>query len=333
MKAFNLIREKRGAEMIAVQRSTVVADMLLISMTVLSAQGLKVSLLGTGSPIPVMGRFGPSTLVEAGPEKLLIDCGRGATLRLWQLGIPLGSVTAVFLTHLHSDHTVGIPDLWLTGWLGLPFGQRSGPFRVWGPSGTKELMASLGKAYGTDIKFRIAEGMSDEGVAITAQEITQGVVYERNGVKVTAFEVDHASAKPAFGYRIDYGGHSVVLSGDTRLSENLIRFAKGADLLVHEVASARAELLKKSQLSRTIVGLHTTPEEAGTVFTRVKPRLAVYSHVVLITTDPEFTPPTIPEVLSWTRKTYDGPLEMGEDLMTVEIGTEITIHRPISSAR
>lgn len=280
-----------------------------------------------------MNRFGPSTLVEAAPEKLLVDCGRGATLRSWQLGIPLGSITALFLTHLHSDHTVGIPDLWLTGWLGLPFGHRSGPFRVWGPSGTKELMASLGKAYGTDIKFRIAEGMSDEGVAITAQEITQGVVYERNGVKVTAFEGDHGSAKPAFGYRIDFQGHSVVLSGDTRLSENLIRFAKTTDLLIHEVASARPELLKESQLARTIVGLHTTPQEAGAVFTRVKPRLGVYSHVVLITTDPAFTPPTIPEVLSWTRKTYNGPLEMGEDLMTFEIGTEITMHRAVQPAR
>ncbi len=319
--------------MASVRRTTVITGVLMMSITVLSAQGLKVSLLGTGSPIPIMTRFGPSILVEAGPEKLLIDCGRGATLRLWQLGIPLGSVTALFLTHLHSDHTVGIPDLWLTGWLGVPFGHRSGPFRIWGPSGTKELSASLEKAYQTDIKFRVSEGLSAEGVAISAQEITQGVVYERNGAKVTAFEVDHASAKPAFGYRIDYQGHSVVLSGDTRPSENLIRFAKGADLLIHEVAAARAELLEKSQVARTIVGLHTTPEEAGAVFTRVKPQLAVYSHVVLISTDPAFTVPTTAEVLSWTRKTYDGPLEMGEDLTTFEIGTEIKTHRAVALAR
>jgi ribonuclease Z len=125
----------------------------------------------------------------------------------------------------------------------------------------------------------------------------------------------------------------VVLSGDTRVSENLIRFSKGADLLIHEVAWARPELQKKSQAARIIIGLHTTPEEAGTVFARVKPRLAVYSHVVLVTTDPAFTEPTSADVLNLTRKTYDGPLEMGEDLMTINIGDKIDVHRSASAAR
>jgi ribonuclease Z len=176
----------------------------------------------------------------------------------------------------------------------------------------------------------LGTGSPQEGIAILARDITQGLIYEKNGVTVTAFEVDHATAKLAFGYRIDYGGHSVVFSGDTRLSENLIRFSKGADLLVHEVAWARPELLNKSEAARIIIGLHTTPEEAGTVFTRVKPRLAVYSHVVLVTTDPDFTAPTSTDVLKLTRKTYDGPLEMGEDLMTIGIGDKIDIHRSAS---
>ncbi len=226
--------------------------LLLLFCTYMSspAQDLKVTLLGTGSPLPIIDRFGPSTLVEAGPEKLLIDCGRGSSLRLWQLRIPLGDVTAVFLTHLHSDHVVGIPDLWLTGWLGNPFGHRAGPFRVWGPTGTEELMRNLEKAFQGDIGFRIAEGMSPQGVAVLAQDVSQGVVYEKNGVKVTAFAVDHGTAKPALGYRIDYGGRSVVLSGDTRFSENLIGFSKGADVLIHEVAGARAQLLTKSEVAR-----------------------------------------------------------------------------------
>jgi ribonuclease Z len=152
-------------------------------------------------------------------------------------------------------------------------------------------------------------------------------------VKVAAFEVDHATARPAFGYRIEYGGRSVVFSGDTRVSENLIRFSKGADLLVHEVAWARAELQRKSEAARIILGLHTTPEEAGTVFARVRPRLAVYSHVVLVTTDPAFTEPTSADVLKLTRKTYDGPLEMGEDLMTISLGDKIDVHRSASPTR
>jgi ribonuclease Z len=298
-----------------------------------AAQDFKVTLLGTGSPIPLIDRFGPSTLVEAGREKLLIDCGRGASMRLWQLHIPLGSVTAVFLTHLHSDHTVGIPDLWLTGWLPPPFGHRTESFRVWGPTGTKELMTNLQKAFEADIRFRIKDGIPAEGVSAVATDILQGVVYEKNGVKVTAFEVDHRTAKPAFGYRIDYGGRFVVLSGDTRPSDNLIAFSKGADLLVHEVAWARPELLEKSAAARVIIALHTTPEQAGSVFGAVKPRLAVYSHIVLVTTDPDVTEPTSADVIKLTRKTYQGPLEMGEDLMRIEIGNKIDVHRVAQTAQ
>lgn len=309
------------------------ALLLLFAFWDIRGQDLRVTLLGTGSPIPIIERFGPSTLVEAGPEKLLIDCGRGASLRLWQLHVPLGSVTAVFLTHLHSDHIVGIPDLWLTGWLPPPFGHRTQAFQIWGPIGTKELMTNLQKAFATDIRFRMADGIPEKGIAVMAQDIAQGPVYERGGVKVTAFEVDHATAKPAVGYRIDYRGRSVVLSGDTRPSENLIRFSRGADLLIHEVAWARPELLSKSEAARIIIGLHTTPEQAGVIFTRVKPRLAVYSHVVLVTTDPTFSEPSSADVLRLTRKTYDGPLEMGEDLMTIGIADRIEVRRFGSPAR
>ena len=302
---------------------------LLLAATNIPAQEFKVTLLGTGSPIPIMDRFGPSTLVEAGGEKLLIDCGRGASLRLWQLHVPLSGVTAVFLTHLHSDHIVGLPDLWLTGWLPpTSFAHRTGPFRIWGPAGTEEMMANLAKAFQADIRFRIADGIPPQGAVVVAKDVVQGVVFEKNGVKVTAFDVDHGEpVKPALGYRIDYGGRALVLSGDTRPSENLIRFAKGADVLIHEVAAAKPELLKKSEAARRVIAIHTTPEDAGAVFARVKPKLAVYSHIVLLTTDPAIAAPTNMDVMTLTRKTYDGPLELGEDLMTIEIGNKIEVHR------
>lgn len=284
--------------------------LLLMSLNI-GGQELKITLLGTGSPIPVLERFGPSILVEAGPEKLLIECGRGASLRLWQLHIPLGAATAVFLTHLHSDHVVGIPDLWLTGWLPPPFGHRTEAFQIWGPIGTKKMMANLQKAFATDIRFRMADGIPAQGIAIAAQDIVQGLVYERDG----------------FGYRIDYRGRSVVFSGHTRPSENLVRFSKDVDVLIHEVAWARPELLKKSQAARIIIGLHTTPRQAGIIFARVKPRLAVYSHIVLITTDPAFTEPSDADVLKLTRERYVGPLEMGQDLMTIRIGNNIDVRR------
>ena len=286
------------------------------------AQDFKVTLLGTGNPRPVMSRFGPSILVEAGKEKLLFDCGRGATQRLYQLNIPFEEVTGLFLTHLHSDHTVGIPDLWLTGWV---MG-RDTPLSMWGPTGTKAMMEHLQEAYAFDIHIRrdVDTKLPGAGAMVVAKDIEEGVVYERSGVKVTAFLVDHGEIKPAFGYRVDYGGHSVTMSGDTRPSENLIKFAQGTDVLIHEVIdpAAFAETASTDTLEqrKKIIEHHTTPEQAGIIFARVKPKLAVYSHIV---------PPDVPEVIPHTRKTYAGPLEVGEDLMSIEIGDKIQVHHPV----
>ena len=206
----------------------------------MTSADFRVTLLGTGVPIPSPERFGPSTLIEAGDQKLLIDAGRGAAIRLYQLGVPLGRLDALFLTHYHSDHTSGIPDVWLTGWLQSHFGTRKSPFRVIGPVGAKTLMEHLQRAYALDIKIRIAdEKLPPEGSAVAVEEFgTDGVVFDRNGVKVIAFEVDHGDViKPAYGYRIEYAGRIAVISGDTRYNTNVIKYGDGADLLVHEVAN------------------------------------------------------------------------------------------------
>jgi ribonuclease Z len=283
-------------------------------------QNLKVTLLGTGYPDPRMDRFGPSILVEAGKEKLLFDCGRGTAQRLAQLNIPSAEVSALFLTHLHSDHVVGIPDFWLTGWIR----GRKTPLRVWGPLGTVPMMAHLEEAFSFDIHVRrdVDEKLPAQGAVVIAKDIEQGVVYESGGIKVTAFAVDHGPVKPALGYRVDFAGHSVVMSGDTRFSENLIKFAQGTDVLIHEVIDpvafgAEAPFLTPEQ-RLVVIEHHTTPEQAGTVFNRVQPKLAVYSHIV-----PGDTANLIPQ----TRKTYRGPLEVGEDLTSIDIGEKIVVHR------
>ena len=276
------------------------------------------TLLGTGSPDLRMDRFGPSILVEAGNQKLLFDCGRGATLRIQQLGIDWNDVTALFLTHLHSDHIVGLPDLFLTGWL---LGRQT-PLRVWGPAGTQAMMSHLVEAFQFDIRMRQVDDLRPAAGAVAiAKDIGPGVVYENAGVKVTAFDVDHGPVKPAFGYRIDYEGHSLVLSGDTRYSENLIRFARGVDVLVHEVCLADPEALRASEHERHVMAHHISPEQAAVVFRLVKPKLAVYSHVVILGNG------TDAEIMALTRKTYSGPLELGEDLMAIELGEEIKIKR------
>jgi ribonuclease Z len=280
----------------------------------------RLTLIGSGNPVPEADRFGPATLVEAGDQKLLFDAGRGATIRLWQLKIPFSKVSPLFLTHFHSDHTVGIPDLWLTGWLGGPYGRRTTPFHVIGPTGTKELMTNLEHAYAADIRIRIAdEHYPPEGVKVIADEFAaEGVIYEKDGVRVTAFEVNHGDEiKPAYGYRVDYKGHSIVISGDTRFNENVIKYGTGVDVLVHEVAAVRPELLKDQQVQR-VMAHHTSPQEAGTVFTRAHPKLAVYTHFTLLAR-PQITAVTTDEVINQTRETYSGPLEAGEDLMSIDI--------------
>lgn len=287
-------------------------------------QEIKVTLLGTGTPAPVMNRFGPSILVEAGSQKFLFDAGRGALQRLTQIKLPWRDVQGVFLTHLHSDHLVGLPDLWLTGWL---VSQRGAPLALWGPKGTRQMVSHLEQAFEYDIKIRVFDDhAAPDGALIVVEEVSNGFVYEKDGVKVTAFDVDHAPVTPAFGYRIDYAGRSVVLSGDTRLSENLIRFAQGADLLVHEVAVP--ETYRRAgiapELAKSRIAHHTSPEQAGEVFARTKPRLAVYSHIGLPSaTEQDIVPPT--------RKTYAGALEVGEDLMVIEVGDKITVRRPVSA--
>jgi len=302
-----------------------VALLLLLAGVALArpvpATPLKVTLLGTGSPRPAMERFGPSILVQAGKQQLLFDCGRGASQRIEQLSLPFARIDALFLTHLHSDHVVGIPDLWLTGWVR----GRSVPFRVWGPAGTKEMMSHLEEAYAYDIHIRrdVDERLPAQGVMVLAKDIEEGVVYENDGVKVTAFTVDHGLVKPALGYRVDFGGHSVVLSGDTRFSENLIRFSQGVDVIIHEVidpdAFQRSSPGLDPERAQKVIGHHTTAQQAGTLFSRVKPKLAVYSHIV---------PWDTKDLISLTRKTYSGPLEVGEDLMSIDVGDTVAVIRP-----
>ncbi len=265
----------------------------------------RVTLLGSGVTRPVLDRFGPSTLVEVGAEKFIFDTGRGAMQRLHQLQIPFAAITGIFLTHHHSDHVVGFTDLWLTGWVGRSWGGRRVPLRVWGPEGTKQMMVHLPKAFFVDIRVR-SKSYPPEGVELEVEEIREGVVYDHEGVRVSTFEVDHGGKElPAFGYRVDYRGRSTVLSGDTTFNENLIRYAQGTDLLVHEVTATAGSTAENAAQLKRITSNHTTPEQAGEIFSRVTPKLAVYNHLLM------FGGARAEDLIPATRKNYSGPLLVG----------------------
>ena len=277
---------------------------------------LTVILLGTaGGPTLLPERSGISTLIVAGTERLLFDCGRGAPTAMSRLSIKPADITKIFLTHLHSDHVIGLPELYLYPWASQG---RATPLQIWGPDGTKAMMKNLQKAFAFDIHIRrdVDEKFSADGIKVIATDIHPGVVYQAHGVTVTAFLVDHGPVKPAFGYRVDYQGRSVVLSGDTKPSENLIKFAKGVDLLIHEVGRSKADPTLVGQ-ARIVADHHTDPLEAGRVFEKAGPKLAVFSHYG----------GSASAILALVRQNYAGPVEFGEDGMTIDVGETVDIHR------
>jgi len=276
---------------------------------------MRATLLGTGTPFPNAERFGSAILVEAAGKRLLFDCGRGTVIRLAQAGVSPSEIDGLFLTHLHSDHVVGIPDLWLSGW----FLGRDRPLQVWGPSGTRSMGEHLLQAFAFDIHIREAapESLPAKGAEIDAKEVEQGNVYDDGSVRVSAFAVDHGTVKPAFGYRVDYGEHSVVISGDTKFCQNLLDFASGTDCLMHVAWSPSS----KNPTPPSLRSL-ASAEDAGRVFATVKPKLGVIYHYK----DEE-------GLWDAVHKEYKGPFVVAKDLMVINVGRTVTWRESSSHSR
>ena len=237
-----------------------------------------------------------------------------ALQRLTQLGVWYADVDAVLLTHLHSDHVVGLADLWLTGWL---IAGPHRPLKVLGPAGTSELVEGLRRAFAFDVGIRVQDDRAPAARAqIEVVEIKEGVVLEDEGVHVRAFDVDHRPIVPALGYRVDFRGRSVVLSGDTRFSPNLVQHARGVDLLSHEVGDAPPEVLAGDEDVRRVVAQHTRAADVGRVFATAKLKLAVFSHLTLLGGF------SVANLVDGARSTYAGPLVVGHDLMRFVVGDQ-----------
>lgn len=284
------------------------------------AESIRVILLGTGTPRPAPDRMGPATLVEAGDERFLFDAGRGTTIRLVEAGVDPSSLTGVFVTHFHSDHVVGLPDLWLLGHVG-PF-YRGEPLELYGPPGTRSMARGLAEAFARDVELR--SNPARAGPQLKPNEFQQaGLVLGRGGVRVTAFPVEHV--EDSYGYRVDYGDVSVVISGDARPSKTLVVAATGVDLLVHEIMAMGETFIESrpaaaQSMMRRVLSIHTSPAQVAEVLRKAEPRLAVFNHVSLNGITEE-------EALGEIRSAYDGRVEMGADLMTIVVGDEITVGR------
>ncbi len=282
-----------------------------------AAQILTVTLLGTGTPRPDIERFSQAILVEAGGRELLFDAGRGAALRLHQIGVSCAQLDKVFLTHLHYDHIVGLDDVWLTARLW----QRAEPLEVHGPTGTERFVNHLVQAYEADHYARRGQsGLAKNVGEIRAVEIEPGVAYEEGGLKVTAFAVDHGKVKPSFGYRVDYGERSVVISGDTTYSENLLVQAGGADVLIHEIMMVSETLLERNPRLRKVQESHSSPAQVGQVLARVRPKLGILVHMLKFGVTEE-------RMLEVLGEHYQGDVRMGTDLMAVDIGDSVYVYQ------
>jgi ribonuclease BN (tRNA processing enzyme) len=253
-----------------------------ISSRVTAVPGTEVILLGTGGPYPDPAASGPAAAVVVNGRVFLFDAGTGIMRRLRAANLPLNGPEALFVTHLHSDHTLGYADLILTSWLM----RRTKPFPVYGPVGLRRMTDLLLMAYSEDIDLR-TNGLEHEvagGYRVNVHEIRAGVVYEHDGVRVTAISVQHGAWKQAFGYRIDTPDRSIVISGDTRPSDALASAARDVDILVHEVYPA-ARLAPEDRPGgkdwpRYCRDYHTSDVELGALASHIHPKLLILSHIV-----------------------------------------------------
>lgn len=304
--------------------------------------GLHVGLCGAGSPFPDDRRSGPCTLVIAGQRLLVFDTGNGAARNIGKMGFMAGRVDAVYLSHFHSDHIDGLGELMLQRWVQ---GGHKTPLPVFGPAGVEQVVGGLLQAYNLDKGYRVehhgdavvpASGFGAQPRAFVMGSHPRVQVFKDADLEITAFGVEHDPVHPAVGYRIDYKGRHVVLSGDTRQSAAVLREASGADLLVHEALSPQVlGALQKvaqqtgrtrlAQLFSDIHNYHATPEQAAETAREARVGYLLLHHIV----------PTLPPLpgmekafLGQAPSIFSGPLRVGVDgdFVSLPVGSKDIVH-------
>jgi ribonuclease Z len=283
---------------------------------------IEVTLLGTGSPMVDANRAGPSTLVRAGGQTFLVDCGRGVLQRAAAVGVGAAGITALLLTHLHSDHITDLNDVITTRWV-TTF-QRT-PLPIIGPPGTAAVVEATLAALAPDISYRIAHHADiTEPPAVEVHEYTEGPVWDARaseatgnqdgGVRIRVAPTDHRPVEPTIGFRIEYGGASVVLAGDSVPCETLDELAAGAGALVHTVI--RKDLVERvpQQRLKDILDYHSSVEEAAATATRAGVGTLILTHYV-----PPLAPGQEDEWRARAASAFDRQVELGDDLHRVEV--------------
>lgn len=274
---------------------------------------IEVTLLGTGSPVPDARRAGPSTLVRAGGHAFLVDCGRGVQLRMAAAGIAANGLSALLLTHLHSDHIADLGDLLITRWVTTFTDQV--PLQIIGPPGTAETVTAMLAAFGRDIGYRIAHHPDlTAPPPVEVHEVTEGVVWDHDRVTVRVAPTDHRPVAPTIGFRIEHADASVVLAGDTVPCATLDALAAGAGALVHTAIRKDLVELAPQQRVREVCEYHSSVEEAAETAERAGVGILVLTH---------YLPPIAPgQEADWRARAatvFPRQIELGDDLHRVEV--------------
>jgi ribonuclease Z len=275
---------------------------------------IEVTLLGTGSPIPDPNRAGPSTLVRAGGQTFLVDCGRGVQQRLAAAGSGANALSALLLTHLHSDHIADLGDVIITRWV-TTFDPDPPALPIIGPPGTAEVVDATLKAFGPDIGYRIAHHPDITGPPrVEVEEVTGGVVWGRDGVRIRVAPTDHRPVAPTIGFRIEHDNASVVLAGDTVPCAGLDDLAAGAGALVHTVIRKELILQMPQQRIRDICDYHSSVEEAAATAERAGVGILVLTHYV-----PGIAPGQEDDWRALAATVFSRQIELGDDLHRIEV--------------
>ncbi len=275
---------------------------------------IEITLLGTGSPIPDPHRAGPSTLVRAGGQVFLVDCGRGVLQRAAAVGVGAAGLSALLLTHLHSDHIGDLGDLLITRWI-TTFAPDPAPLPIVGPPGTADAVEATLRAFHHDIGYRIAHHADlNAPPAVEVHECTEGPVWDRDGVSIRVGATDHRPVAPTIGFRIESGGAAVVLAGDTVPCDTLDELAAGADALVHTVI--RKDLVANIPQQRflDICDYHSSVQQAAATAARAGVGTLVMTHYV-----PALVPGQEDQWRALAAGEFGGHIELGDDLHRVEV--------------